>query len=184
MGESPYDATEQMQPVRIPDPQRNGMGLAGFIISLVGFCTGGLLSPIGLVLSFIAMFRKPRGLAIAGFVIGLIGSIFTVVFIALVGIATIVAVVTGLVAGRGALETTVDGLKIRDAVDAVHDDTGAWPTGVGELTGLDPDALQDRWGHPYHVEIDGDAGTLRIVSDGPDGQADTMDDIVFGLDLR
>ena len=47
-------------------PETNGLGLAGFIVSLVGICSGGVLSPIGLVLSIVGLFREPRGFAIAG----------------------------------------------------------------------------------------------------------------------
>lgn len=52
----------------------NGLGVAGFVLSLVGFLSCGLLSPLALLLSFIALFKPPRGLAIAGFVLGLVGS--------------------------------------------------------------------------------------------------------------
>ncbi len=48
----------------------NGFGLAGFIISLVSVLTFFLLSPVGLILSIIGLRKAPRGLAIAGVVIG------------------------------------------------------------------------------------------------------------------
>lgn len=56
----------------------NGIGIAGFVLALVGLLlgiipgVGWLLWLLGLVFSCIGMFKKPRGLAIAGFVISLI----------------------------------------------------------------------------------------------------------------
>ncbi len=48
----------------------NGFGLAGFIISLVSVLTMFLLAPVGLILSIIGLRKAPRGLAIAGVIIG------------------------------------------------------------------------------------------------------------------
>lgn len=45
----------QITTVVVGQPQSNGLGAAGFIVSLVGFPTCGLLSPIGLLLSFLAL---------------------------------------------------------------------------------------------------------------------------------
>ncbi|HMN40185.1 MAG TPA: hypothetical protein PKE29_05020 [Phycisphaerales bacterium] len=72
----------------------NGLGTAGFIVSLVGLMgTCGVLSPLGMVFSFIALFKRPRGLAIAGFILGLIGSIWLVVAVFVIGIGVIAAAV-------------------------------------------------------------------------------------------
>ncbi|GGW47098.1 hypothetical protein [Arenibacter certesii] len=57
----------------------NGIGTAGFILSIIALVAGCL--PIigwtvwflGLLFSFIGIFSRPRGLAIAGLVISLIG---------------------------------------------------------------------------------------------------------------
>ena len=56
-----------------PQPA-NTLGLAGFITSVVGILFGGLLCPVGLILSLVALGRPPRGFAVAGAVIGLLGS--------------------------------------------------------------------------------------------------------------
>ncbi|WP_258115384.1 PT domain-containing protein [Levilactobacillus yiduensis] len=61
--------------------QSNGLGTAGFILALISLFTS--IIPIvdwvvwflGALFSFIGLFRKPRGLAIAGFVISFIGVI-------------------------------------------------------------------------------------------------------------
>ncbi len=165
-------------------PETNGLGLAGFIVSLVGLCSGGALSPIGLILSFVALFRVPRGFAIAGFVIGLVGTLWMVFVVAVIGVAVVGGVVAGLIAGRGHFETTIEGWLIRDAAIAVYQETGAWPTGPDELTRLDGHILLDRWDRPYRIEIDPEARRLTVTSDGPDGSPDTDDDISVSFSLN
>lgn len=54
-------------------PQSNGVGMAGFICSLLSIVTCGLLFPIGLLLSLIGLCFKPRGFALAGVFISLGG---------------------------------------------------------------------------------------------------------------
>ena len=66
--------SEQVPPEH-PTPDTNGLGLAAFIISLVGLFSAGLLSLLAVIFGAIAMRRQPRGFAIAGFVIGLVGSV-------------------------------------------------------------------------------------------------------------
>ncbi len=65
--------------------QTNGVGTAGFVIALVALFLGWIpflgwvLWLLGLVLSAVGMTRKPKGLAIAGLVISLIGIILLIV---------------------------------------------------------------------------------------------------------
>ena len=67
-------------------PPSNGLGVAGFVLSLLGFLgTCGLLSPIGLILSLIALRKQPRGLAIAGVIIGAVGSLWFLVALLILG---------------------------------------------------------------------------------------------------
>src|SRR5215210_2130737 len=54
-----------MYPERRPS---NTLGIVGFVLA---FC----LPPIGLILSLAALARRPRGFAIAGVIIGLLGSV-------------------------------------------------------------------------------------------------------------
>ena len=54
-------------------PPSNGVGMAGFICSLLSIVTCGLLFPIGLLLSLIGLCFKPRGFALAGVFISLGG---------------------------------------------------------------------------------------------------------------
>lgn len=74
------------------EPQSNGMGTAGFVLSLIALflgwipIIGWIVWLLGLIFSFIGVFRKPNGLAIAGLVISLIGILLLlIVFGALVG---------------------------------------------------------------------------------------------------
>ncbi len=55
-------------------PANNSLGVAGLLVSIAGFFTCGLLSPIGLLLSLAGLLKAPRGAAIAGSVLGLFGS--------------------------------------------------------------------------------------------------------------
>lgn len=65
----------------------NVLGIIGFVLSLLPLTYGGgiILWSIALILSFIALFKRPRGFAIAGFVISLVCLAFYL--LALFGIA-------------------------------------------------------------------------------------------------
>lgn len=62
-------------------PQSNGIGTAGFVLALIGIflgwvpVLGWIIWLLGLILSAVGVMRKPKGLAIAGLVISLIGLI-------------------------------------------------------------------------------------------------------------
>ena len=62
----------------------NGVGTAGFVLAIIGLffgwvpALGWIIWILGLILSFVGVFRKPKGLAIAGLVISLISLIFLV----------------------------------------------------------------------------------------------------------
>ena len=75
--------------------QKNGVGTAGFVLSLIALFLswvpflGWIIWVAGLILSAVGVFRQPKGLAIAGLVISLIGLIiliFAVVILAAIGI--------------------------------------------------------------------------------------------------
>src|SRR4051794_20572043 len=85
---NPYGQPYQPYPYNPPTPApTNGLGIAGFVVSLVGLIlTGGILCPIGLLLSLFALFRRPRGFAIAGFIIGIIGSLALIAVLAFFGL--------------------------------------------------------------------------------------------------
>ncbi len=66
-------------------PQKNGMGTAGFVLSLIGllFCwvpfLNILLWILGLVFSIIGVTRQPKGLSIAGIVLSAVTLIVFIV---------------------------------------------------------------------------------------------------------
>lgn len=73
----------------------NGIGTAGFVVSLLACFSGMFMVPavllwlVGLILSAIGMNRTPRGLAIAGFVISLVPLLLIVLLVFLFGIAAV-----------------------------------------------------------------------------------------------
>lgn len=70
-----------------PAPKSNGIGTAGFVLALIGLILcwipilDWILWLLGVIFSFIGVFRAPRGLAIAGLVISFIGIIILIAFI-------------------------------------------------------------------------------------------------------
>jgi len=94
----------------------NGLGMASFIISLVGLFSAGTLSLVGMVMGAIAMRREPKGLAIAGFVIGLIGCLMGCLIIAdFMGAISL----AGLGLSAGIMTMIVSGLE--DDMNALDD---------------------------------------------------------------
>lgn len=63
------------------ESQSNGIGIAGFVLAVLALFLGWvpffgwIIWLLGLILSFVGIFRTPKGLAIAGLVISLIGLI-------------------------------------------------------------------------------------------------------------
>ena len=92
---SPTDHNQTIiiqQPVR----QSNGTGTAGFVLSLIALIlswlpgVGWVVWFLGFLLSFIGIFKSPRGLAITGFIISIIDLIILVALVGtLAGIASI-----------------------------------------------------------------------------------------------
>ena len=70
------------------EAKSNGAGVAGFILALIGLFFGWIpffgwiLWLLGLIFSIIGVFKKPKGFAIAGLVISLIGVLFLLVLAA------------------------------------------------------------------------------------------------------
>lgn len=161
-------------------PQGNGLAIAGFVTSLVGLLSCGLIAPVGLVLSAIAARRPPRGFAIAGIVLGLLGSLWLLILAGLGGLALgAVAVQYGSVGV--AVEVVADTINIELAIEEHHARHGTLPASLDELQSLDPDARTDPWGRPYH--LDPASARPRLLSDGPDGLPGTPDDLNEDLDL-
>jgi len=144
----------------------NGMGTAGFVVSLVGLILcGGLLCPLGLIFSLVGLGRQPRGLAIAGTVIGSIGSLVLVG-----GIAFFVINVGDV---KEHMYTAVAVGKAAVAIDKYKAEHGTYPD---DETGNDLIAdIHDGWDRPLQYTRTETAYILRGA--GPDGQFGTEDDI-------
>lgn len=163
--------------------QTNAMGIAGFVCSLVGLVGIGSLSPVGLILSLIGLGREPRGLAIAGVILGVLGTcgwgIFWLIWIVLiaagVGIALSAAAFFALSEPvRG--ELTVDMGVIAAAIENYREREGYLPANL-TLLGLDEQALADPWGNQYHYAFLEESPGYDLISYGEDGQFGTDDDI-------
>lgn len=173
------------QYVIVPDErQTNMLGIVGFVLSLLGILgTGGLLCPVGLVLSLIALGRPPRGFAVAGVVLGLLGTCGGIILaIFVIGIALSVAAgVAGMfvLSQTDRLEISSDMAKIGFAVQQYKEgNRGIAPAGLSGLE-LERPTLLDPWGHEYrYVLTDNECG-FDIISDGEDGLESTDDDIAL-----
>lgn len=159
--------------------ETNGLGIAGFVVSLVGFFACPILPPIGAIMSAFALKREPRGLAIAGLIIGIVGSLGLIALIALIGVFGLAAVLAaiGLAGAAPQLEGTIDMARIDAKIEQFVQDNGAPPESLDALR-LDEEIALDHWDRPYRYEVAAD-GTWVLASDGEDGEPGTDDDIVF-----
>ncbi len=66
--------------VVIAHQDTNAIGTVGFVISLLGVISCGLLGPIGLIFSLIGLMYRPKEMAIAGTIFGLLGSLWLFFF--------------------------------------------------------------------------------------------------------
>jgi hypothetical protein len=174
-------ADQQYAPPPQPQQQTNGLGIAGFIVSLVGLVSCGLLSPIGLILSFIALFSAPKGFAIAGFVLGLLGSAWVLVFFFVIGVAGI-AFIAAAVGFQGHADLLEDHVALDEAVRSYYQSEGRLPPSLADLQGLEQERTVDHWGNEYRLDYDEQTGELTIISNGPDAQPDTDDDLRLTID--
>lgn len=81
--------------VKGAEPKTNGLGVAGFVLALLGLflslvpILGWIIWFLGFLFSLIGVFKVPRGLAIAGLIISVIGFIVLVAFIGLIAAAIV-----------------------------------------------------------------------------------------------
>ena len=152
--------------VIVKTEQTNTLGLAGFILSVVGFFSCGVTSILGFVLSFLGLFQKPRGFAVAGVLLGLPGLLIFVLF----GFAAVMALF-GIASAVDASEVHVGMQNAAARIQEVYSENRQ--ASDGELR----DAIEgdeDPWGTQIVFRRDGRQFTLR--SAGPDGEFDTDDD--------
>lgn len=156
-------------------PPTNALGIAGFIVSLSGMVTClGLICPIGLVLSLIALTKSPRGYAIAGSIIGVLGSVL--------GVLTTL-VLTGVI-GSGLFGNSYYSYTSSEIDSASYDIDAHYQNNQDIL----PDqatgqtliaSYYDEWGTALRYEPTANSATdYTITSAGPDAAFGTGDDIV------
>lgn len=164
----------------VPAQQTNTLGIAGFICSLVGIFTGGLLSPVGLIISLVAMGKQPRGFAIAGLILGILGTCGGLIVLVLFGTAILAAIGIAVLAialsETEKVEITSDMIKIAAAVEGYKEQNDYLPAGL-ELLSLDESTRRDPWGQQYrYVQLD-PKEQFDLVSAGEDKAFDTDDDV-------
>ncbi|HVZ93643.1 MAG TPA: type II secretion system protein GspG [Phycisphaerales bacterium] len=152
--EQPYQS-----PMELEERPTNPTALVGFILS---FC----VSPVGLILSLVSLMWRPRGFAIAGVIIGLIGTaIWTAVGVFAVNIGKTVATYTELNHAVIAVQKDLEAKKSADS---------KYPSDLAGITaGTDP------WGTALRYEPSADGAGYTLVSAGRDKSFDTMDDMIF-----
>lgn len=159
--------------------QQNSVGLVGFVLSIVGIFTCGILCPIAMLISFFGLFKQPKGFAIAGTIIGFLGSV-AFAAIAVIVIMTVFTVATTLMAlGDFLVEYGARYSPLFDAQQAVAVE---WADKEG-LPSEDEgnEIIQgklDMWGNQIIYETTGKSYSLR--SAGDDGIAGNGDDVTLG----
>lgn len=174
MSQSPSPSRSVNVVVQQAAPRANGFGITGFILSLValvgGVCFGTLLSPLSLLLSLIGLRREPRGLAIAGTILSIIGILWLALWVVLFGSIAMVGL-----QGAGAIQDvfkdmrSAEGLYVQ--VDAFVASSGKLPTQAE----VDAMGVLDAKGHPFRITPSGSGFTLH--NSGFDGIPNNQDDL-------
>ncbi|MEM6260799.1 MAG: hypothetical protein AAGI37_21330 [Planctomycetota bacterium] len=152
-------------------PQKNTIGLVGFILSLLALVTCGALSIISLLVSIVGAFKAPRGLAIAGVIISIIGT----AFFAMVGAGLISLWVFGGAVwqqGMGAGLTTVE-------VQNFYQQNGRMPDAAEAASIM---ANIDFGGVTPTYQVTG-PNSAELTLPGFDGQLGTQDDMPFPINV-
>jgi len=160
--------------------EQSPLGIAGFILGIVGLFTCFMTSPLGLILSFVGMRQRGnQGLAIAGFVVSLIGSLVWLVALLYM---LFMFVMFGAVFSAAAVSAA-------RAQPRIHTDASV-AQAVWEIETADsmPDELEgnrivadldirDGWDTLLRYEVSGEHEYV-LRSAGPDQEFDTYDDMV------
>jgi type II secretory pathway pseudopilin PulG len=171
----PYQSTS----IRSAAP--NILAIVGFVfvvLGLAGFCMplAFLSGAIGAVLCGVALFRRPRGLAIAGLVVGLLEVIAGLIILAVVGIYYGSKARTAIQDAQ-LHDSARHAMVISFAIDAYKRDHGSLPPNLGVLS-LGKDAL-DGFGNPIRYAPSPETGTYQLFSNGWDGKPNTKDDFIL-----
>ena len=94
--QQPYQQPKQsfqQTPQQAAPRRRNGIGTTGFIFTLLGliFCWVPIVNLVfwflGILFSFIGLFKRPKGLAIVGFILSFISIIVIIILYTVVGLS-------------------------------------------------------------------------------------------------
>jgi hypothetical protein len=152
----------------------NGLGIAGFVISIASVLTCGLTSPIGLLLSLVALRRQPRGFATAGTILGGLGTAM-IVGMSVLTLTAGHSIKTEIENSYHANQTLQASLRAQQAIETYRAEHGALPEGIpgNKLVVV----IADAWGEALRYDVD-EGKRYLIRSAGPDQQFDTADDLV------
>jgi hypothetical protein len=169
-------ATQEREVIYIldpPKPPKNGIGTAGFVFSILGIFTGGLLSPIGLLFSFFGLFKRPRSLAASGFVLSLLGVGFVSSMVAM----PVIMHRQQMAHRQYQAQAQVAQRQIAEVIQQIE----SRPESESQsLDGYEGNAITvqhlDPWGTELRFDERQDGYAVR--SAGPDQRFDTRDDLV------
>lgn len=170
---------QQPQQIRV---ESNGIGLAGFIVSLVGLVvTCGLISPIGLVLSLIGLTKRPKGFAIAGTIIGFIGSLWFIFGVLIFGAGLLAMIGLGMIAAVAMAAANIgeNAINVFHDIEMYYESNGAAPMSLTDIGTYTPAELEDNWGSPIRYQVSADGQEIWLRSNGEDMLPDTGDDFEF-----
>jgi hypothetical protein len=160
------------RPVQTNPAPRNTLGLVSFLFSVLGVLTCGMLGPVALLLSLLALLKRPRGFATAGFVIGLLSTLW----LGAMG-AAIVTTVTRLEPVAEEFMQELQRIAVvseaTQEVQRYREQHGDWPdeTAGQELVGRHEDA----YGTPLRYTRVGEM--VLVISAGADREFATADDV-------
>jgi hypothetical protein len=174
--QSPYGQTSPYAPVKTgaAHPQQNTMGLTGFIISLISLIVCGFTSIIGLIVSAIGLRREPRGFAVAGAIISLLG---------IAECAVAIVLMMSMFNAFGEMGEAIQEVAIQMELQESANDVGdQWRESGSIPTQEEGDKIvagkTDIFQNPIIYETDGSSFSLR--SSGADQIEQTEDDVVIG----
>jgi len=152
----------------------NAMGVAGFGVSLFGLLfTLGILCPLGVLLSFLGLFSKNRGFAIAGLIIGGLGSAIVAIGVASVAMAASAIHHYQVEVPKQAQTAEVLAIAAVE-VEQFRHQHGKLPEGIeGNKLVL---KFQDAYGTSLRYEPE-EGTKFAVRSAGPDQEFDTPDDL-------
>lgn len=138
----------------------------------VGLLLSVCISPLGLLLSIIALAFNPKGLAIAGVIVGLIGTaVWGAATYGIVRLGSFVATTVEITQ-----QTQKDFEAHQDALAEVLEADGRFPAESAGLA-LTLDDRTDYWGNEYRYALTAEGLNYELRSAGVDGLFDTEDDL-------